>query len=33
MSEQSFILSLPPPQLYEVVADSEEEARAILMKE
>ena len=33
MSEQSFILSLPPPQLYEVIANSEEEARAILIKE
>ena len=33
MSEQTFILSLPPPQLYEVAARSEEEAREILMEE
>lgn len=33
MSKKSFVMALPPPQLYEIQANSETEARLALMSE
>lgn len=33
MNKKTFVLALPPPQLYEVQASSETDARLILMSE